>query len=225
MTRVVGTALRGVDFGSPASEAFSARVASDNQLRIRIDAGGKITWGSGSVSGDTNLYRSDENILTTDDLFKATGGLVTITSNGVPTYDIPNGGLAVDTTNNVFYFRSDNTWNEVGGGNSVVTVSSSSPEAPEEGNLWFDIDVAVLYIYTTGEGWVSVSGSLTLDGLSDVTLTAPTSGQILTYNGAIWVNQNNSGALVDIDGGTSFTEIYEAELTNMVEAIYDGGVF
>ena len=59
MTRFVGKPLRGVDFASAASEAFSAKVASDNQLRIRIDAGGKLTWGSGSVAGDTNLYRSD----------------------------------------------------------------------------------------------------------------------------------------------------------------------
>lgn len=218
MTKFVGAALRGFDFSSPADEAISARVHSDSVPRIRIDAGGRITWGSGSSTGDVNLYRDSENVLTTDDLFKATGGLVTITSSGAPTHLSPNGSLAVDITNHIFYFRSNDTWNQVtnGGGNAVVTVSSSAPGSPEEGNLWFDIDVAVLYIYTTADGWVSVSGSLTLDGLSDVAISYPTTGQVLAYNGSSWVNQNASSGGY-IDGGVAAT-VYDNPSSNI-----DGG--
>jgi hypothetical protein len=57
MTRFVGTPLRGIEFSSVSDEAISARVVSDAHARIRIDAGGRITWSSGSQSGDVNLYQ------------------------------------------------------------------------------------------------------------------------------------------------------------------------
>ena len=62
-----------------------------------------------------------------------------------------------------------------------------------------------------------------LDDIGDVVLTSPTPGQILSYNGSIWVNQDNSAGATDLDGGTTLVEIYEAEITNKVEAVYDGG--
>lgn len=158
MTKFVGTSLRGFDFSSPSSEALSARVSSDNTPRIRIDAGGRITWGPGNAAGDTNLYRSEENVLTTDDLFKATGGLVTITANGAPNYAIPDGGLAVDTTNDTFYFRSGGEWLEVASNATSVIIQSSAPTGEDEGTLWLDSDTLVLSIYYNSE-WVEVSGS------------------------------------------------------------------
>jgi hypothetical protein len=66
-------------------------------------------------------------------------------------------------------------------------------------------------------------GTVVLGDISDMSISSPVSGQILIYNGTDWVNQNNEGAVSDLDGGTSFDEIYEAEITNQVEAVYDGG--
>lgn len=62
-----------------------------------------------------------------------------------------------------------------------------------------------------------------IDDLSDVAVPSPTAGQILVYNGSAWVNQDNTGGVTNLDGGSSFIEIYEAEITNKVEATYDGG--
>jgi hypothetical protein len=45
--------------------------------------------------------------------------------------------------------------------------------------------------YAGGSG--SGGGSGTLDGLSDVTITSPTNGQALVYNGSQWVNQAGGG--------------------------------
>ncbi len=39
----------------------------------------------------------------------------------------------------------------------------------------------------------NAGGATDLDGLSDVTITTPTNGQALTYNGAAWVNQAAAG--------------------------------
>jgi hypothetical protein len=115
MTRFVGTPLRGIEFSSPSDESFSTRVNLDSHARIRIDAGGRLTWSSGSAAGDTNLYRVSANTLYTDDVFQAALGLVTLTTDGTPTAALPNGAIAIDTTNNKFFFRSNSTWTEVSG--------------------------------------------------------------------------------------------------------------
>lgn len=194
MTKFVGSPLRGFGFSTVADEALSTRVNSDTAPRIRIDAGGKITWGSGDGSGDTNIYRSSANTLTTDDVFVATGGMVTLTTNGVPNTALPNGALAVDTTNHVFYYRSNSTWTQVSageGGGANVTISSTAPASPENGDLWYNNVSSLLYIYDTGS-WDTVSGAV---------------------------------ALPDLDGGNiSLPELYEAEVTNGVIAVFDGGV-
>lgn len=118
MTRFVGTPLRGIEFSSPSDEAISARINGDNYARVRIDAGGRLTWSSGSATGDTNLYRLSANTLYTDDAFQAALGLITLTTTGAPTASLSDGALAVDTTNNKFYFRSNSQWQEVSGGNA-----------------------------------------------------------------------------------------------------------
>lgn len=159
MTKFVGTPLRGFDFNSVASEALSARVHSDSVPRIRIDAGGKITWGSGSAAGDTNLYRDSANTLTTDDVFVATGGMVTLTTNGVPNTALPDGALAVDTTNHVFYYRSNSTWTEVTSGGATLTVSDTKPTVDiVQGDLWFESDSGRTFVYYDSF-WVEIGAA------------------------------------------------------------------
>jgi len=160
VTRFVGTPLRGIEFSTASDEAISARVNGDGHPRIRIDAGGRITWSSGETSGDTTLYRDDTDLLTTDDVFKASGGLVTLATDGTPTAELPDGALAIDTTNNLFYFRSDSTWNQVsgGGGGTSVTVSDTPPAEPNIGDLWFDSSTGFTYVYYDS-AWVQVGGS------------------------------------------------------------------
>jgi len=100
--------------GSAASEALSIKVTGDTESRLIFDAGGKLTWGSGSASGDVTLYRTAANSLKTDDLFIAAGGIVTKTYSGTPADTPPDGTTAVDTTNNKFYFRSSSGWRNIG---------------------------------------------------------------------------------------------------------------
>ena len=97
-----------------ASEALSIKVTGDTESRVIIDAGGKLTWGSGSATGDVTLYRTSANSLKTDDTFIAAGGLVTKTYTGTPADTPPDGATAVDTTNNKFYFRSSSGWRNIG---------------------------------------------------------------------------------------------------------------
>ena len=104
------------ELASAASSAIAAKVSGDANDRISVDAGGTINWGTGSAAADTNLYRSDVSVLKTDDVFQAALGVVTATSAGAPSSALADGGLAVDTTNNAFYFRSGGIWRTPTGG-------------------------------------------------------------------------------------------------------------
>ena len=197
MTKFVGSPLRGFDFSTVADEALSARVHSDNVPRIRIDAGGKITWGPGNAAGDTNLYRSGENLLTTDDVFKATGGVVTLTTNGPPNAALDTGALAIDITNDDFYFRSQGIWTKVSG-NASISVSDTAPADAESGAMWFDSTSLDLFIYY-GSAWVQLTNDTTIEELADlfdVELTNLIAGQVLKYDGEKWINGKGSSTTV-----------------------------
>jgi hypothetical protein len=119
MTRFVGTPLRGIEFSTVSDETFSVRVNGDNYARVRIDAGGRLNWSSGSATFDTNLFRDSANMLQTDDAFKAALGIVTLTTIGVPSAVLPDGAIAIDTQNDTFYFRSNSLWQEISGGGAL----------------------------------------------------------------------------------------------------------
>lgn len=67
------TSIKARYFGATSSTAIDVGVNGDTEARVKIDAGGRITWGSGAVAGDVVLYRDAENVLKTDDVFKAAG--------------------------------------------------------------------------------------------------------------------------------------------------------
>ena len=225
MAKFVGTPLRGFDFNTVASEALSARVHSDSVPRIRIDAGGKITWGSGSAAGDTNLYRSAENFLTTDDVFKATGGVVTLTTNGPPNTALANGALAIDITNDDFYFRSQDTWTKVSG-NASISVSDTAPSDAGSGAMWFDSTSLELFIYY-GSAWVQLNadtGAEELSDLFDIEFNNLIAGEILKYDGEKWVNETGPSITVSDTAPTgSFAGDLWYDSTSLEMFIYYGG--
>lgn len=113
------------ELASVSSQAVGVRVDGDSEPRVKIDAGGKITWSSGSTAGDVTLYRSAANTLKTDDAVDAsTAGVVNLVTDGEPTGAAANGTIAIDTTNNKFYFRSSSEWQEI----ALDTLSSTAAD-------------------------------------------------------------------------------------------------
>lgn len=104
------------ELSSAGSDAITILVDEDSFSRLKIEAGGRLTWGTGSVTGDVNLYRDSANTLATDDIFRAFLGLVTKTVSGTPVDALPDGALVVDNTNEKFYFRTNGAWKQVSGG-------------------------------------------------------------------------------------------------------------
>lgn len=180
---------------SAGSDALTVFVDGETYGRAKIEAGGRISWSGGTGSYDTNLYRDSANVLATDDVLKAIAGIVTLAVSGTPTAALPDGALAVDTTNNLFYFRSGGAWTQVtgggGGGGASVTIASTPPAGAENGDLWYSSTENLLYIYNSGT----------------------------------WDTVSSASSLPNLDGGNiTVAEIYEAEVTNGVIAVFDGGV-
>ncbi|MBO36923.1 MAG: hypothetical protein CL612_03715 [Anaerolineaceae bacterium] len=104
-----------------------------------------------------------------------THSVKTETTGGAPTSTIADGAIAVDTTNDVFYYRSSGSWTQVS--TTPTTVSDTAPSNPSAGDLWYESDTGntVVY-YDDGVGaaqWVElghaadstvVEYALTIDG-------------------------------------------------------------
>ena len=114
------------ELASAATQAIGVKVDGDSEARIKIDAGGKITWGSGSAAGDATLYRSAANLLKTDDALQAVAGVINLTTDGAPSDTSADGTIAIDTTNNQFYYRSSGTWTEVVSQSTTVADGGTS---------------------------------------------------------------------------------------------------
>lgn len=64
------------------------------------------------------------------------------------------------------------------------------------------------YVYDTAtDTWYPLLGLATqsLDGLTDVTITTPTTGQILAYDGTVWINQTETGDISAVTSGTGIS--------------------
>ena len=101
---------------SAGSDALTVFLDGEVYGRVKLEAGGRLSWSDGTGVYDTNLYRDSANVLTTDDVLKASAGVVTMTVNAVPTANLPDGALAIDTLNDAFYFRSGGAWVQVTSG-------------------------------------------------------------------------------------------------------------
>ena len=175
MAKSFKTSISIDDAGSAASEALRTKVAGDSNARLLVDIGGKLTWGPGDGSGDTTLYRSAANILKTDDSLEAAAGLITNTTSGAPSATIADGAIAIDTTNDVFYYRSSSSWQQVSSGASI-SVSDTAPSSPDAGDMWYESDTGNTVVYyqdANTSQWVEIGHAadstvveyaLTIDG-------------------------------------------------------------
>ncbi len=160
---------------STGSDAITVFVDSETYSRLKIEAGGRLTWGAGSGAGDTNLYRDSTDSLKTDDNFNVGGKLSVVASSGdeggeiflaqPQTNTTLSGGITIDAYQNKIRFF------EQGGSARGAYIDLTACTGGAGTNL------------LSGGG-----GATTLDGLTDVTAPSPSSGDFLKYNGSAWVN-------------------------------------
>jgi hypothetical protein len=185
---------------SAGSDALTVFVNGEVYGRVKIEAGGRISWSDGTGVYDTNLYRDSANTLATDDVLKSLSGLVTLAVNGVPSAALPDGALAVDTANNSFYFRTNGEWREVAG-NASVFISDTAPTVEEDevtnGNLWFNSSTLDMFIRYS-DAWVQLTGedpAIELQDVVDIEITDVNDGEVLAYDSTqgLWVNSSIAG--------------------------------
>ena len=167
---------------STGSDAVTVYVDADTYARLKIEAGGRLTWGSGGANGDVNLYRDAADVLRTDDTFKT------------PSLFVDN--IEIDTTgaalNDILVFNGTKFGSASASfGGASLEVSDTAPASPTEGDLWFNSATLEIYIYYDSS-WLQASGEPDLvedlTDLSDVLFTTPVDGQFLKFDGTRWVN-------------------------------------
>lgn len=75
------TTLASFRNGSATGDVQGVSVTGDPFDRYRIDASGKMNWGSGSAARDSNLYRSGVNAIRTDGQMNALSGFQAVRSS------------------------------------------------------------------------------------------------------------------------------------------------
>lgn len=118
--------IRARFFNTAADTAIDVGVKNETNARLAIDAGGKLQWGDGTLSADTNLYRSAANTLKTDDGFVAntiTSGGEVITASAAGNLPLRIRGAASQSANLQEWQNSSNTVlsKVTSAGNFVVT--------------------------------------------------------------------------------------------------------
>jgi hypothetical protein len=86
---------------------------------------------------------------------RASNGVVTLTTAGTPSASLPDGAIAIDTTNAKLFFRSSSTWTEVSGGGGGLTVSETEPAGASEGDLWFLETTGQTFVFYDSE-WMEI---------------------------------------------------------------------
>ena len=160
------------DAAAASSQAIATNVNADTHNRLTIDAGGKITWGSGSATGDTTLYRDSANTLKTDDAFTAASLAVT----GAFTLPSSDGSadqiLVTDGAGNVTW--ENNTASASAAGSDGQVQYNNGGATGGAGALYYDDSNARVGINTTSpDDVLHVVGDVTIEFSDDGALAQP----------------------------------------------------
>jgi hypothetical protein len=167
-----------------ASVVFESQVSTDTFNRFNILSGGTVNWGSGTSAPDTNLYRSDVNILATDDTFLITGGTVRLGSGTVGF--VGNSDL-ISSNNTLAITRSSagtalNLINSSAGTYPSLNVNSNGSVNWGPGNS-SSYDIAM---YRSGAGTLTITDTMTvLNGNGSVTGNLSVGGNLSLVGSSI----------------------------------------
>lgn len=166
---------------------------------------GGITVDSSTLYVDDPNNRVGVNTITpgvtldVNGVVKGSSGVITLVTTGAPSSSIADGALAVDTSNNAFYFRSGSIWRQVTGGSSVSS-QDGAPTYTEDG-LWYETDTGKLFIGYDGY-WVEVASAGPVGPVGSTGSIGPTGAQGTT--GPTGASGSSAGVLnFMIDGGGS----------------------
>lgn len=127
--------LRAIKFSSAADTAVEISVYDSATPNFTVDAGGKLSWGSGSTIADTSLYRFSENTLMIENNLNVSGDINVVGS--VISHSIPEAASSLTSA--------------VDG--KILEISGSSVSLATTGGSWADGTQFTI---------ISISGPLTV---------------------------------------------------------------
>lgn len=149
---------------SSVAAGLNVSVIGDSQQRLAVNGSGRLLWGTGSITGDTNLYRSTATELTTDGAFVAGVSAQTPTLQGGQT---ASGSLTLKSTSHVtrgkILFGTsgyDESTNRLG-------IGTNAPTVPLD--VVGQISATTAAQAPTMQGSSIASGNLTLRSTSNAT--------------------------------------------------------
>jgi len=205
-----GIALTDLSVGAEGTASGDGAIAYDNTT-------GEFTYTPPDLSGYLTSYTETQTL---DDVI--TLGNTTTQTAVIPFYyaqqsNFPNattyhGAMAHSHTDGAMYFAHAGNWVELANSSDVPTALT---------DLGISDGSAGQVLQTDGNGGfsfasVSSGGATALNGLSDVTLSTPSSGQLLSYNGSQWVN--TTPAYLDNTDIGSNVLAYDSNLQSFVTA-------
>lgn len=160
-------------FAAASSTGVSFRVTNDTQDRVAIDAGGRISWGTGAAVADTTLQRSASNTLT-----------------------MSGGTLVANVTGNISGNAGTSTVLQTA---RTITVGSTGRSFDGSANIsWtlaeIGVNNATLTVNTSGVG-LSGSGTWTSNQATNATITV-TSNATSANTGNTIVSRDGSGDFI-----------------------------
>ena len=213
---------------SAGSDAVTVYVDQDTFSRLKVEAGGRLTWGSGASAGDVNLYRDGVDVLKTDDTFKTPTLFVDnieIDPTGAVTNDVLVYNGSKFTAASVALGASGGVATLDDIGDVTAPTPSSGDFLKWNGTAWVNdaidlgTDTVGNYVssvtagtgisvnFAPGEGvGASVSLNATLDQLSDVIAPSPAYTNPLIWNGTEW-SSGSQDLTLGVPGTTDFLSI------------------
>lgn len=222
--------LRLRSFATAADTAAEVSAINDTHPRLKIDAGGKLTWGSGSATGDTTLYRQDSGVIATD----GTKIILKNNDSGAPSanaiLEVERGSssnvqIRWNETTDKWQFTNDGiTFTDFGSGSGAsITISDTAPVSATAGDMWFESDSGKLFVYYDS-AWVEVGGaggggaSVTV---SDTAPTSPSQGDLWfeSDSGKTYVYYDSSWIEVGATASSATSQLYDAYLMMRMETV------
>jgi len=149
---------------------------------ITVSLTGLSQFDTGNLSEGTNLYYTNERV---DD---RVNNLLVGGSNVTLTYDDANDTLTIDATDTDTQLSKetvqDYAWDVTGGTQTLITVTYDDAN----NNVDFIVDDDLSKYDNSTSGFISGITNESLGDLSNVSITTPSSGQELIYNGTNWEN-------------------------------------
>lgn len=151
-------------FSAASSSAVSIGVNGESESRLDVDAGGKLLWGSGSATGDTNLYRSAANTLKSDDAFTAASLAVT-SQFTLPTSDgSADQVMVTDGSGTVTWADQSGGGGSPGGSDGQVQYNNGGAFGGASSLYYDDVNNRVGIGTSTPAEVLDVSGNIAMSG-------------------------------------------------------------